>query len=174
MSIRSDAVELGPELVALRQELHQIPEIGLQLPRTQERVLAALADLPLELTTGTALSSITAVLRGTRPGPVVLLRGDMDALPVTERSGEDFTSKHDGVMHACGHDLHTAGLVGAAKLLTARQTELAGDVVFMFQPGEEGFDGAGHMIREGVLTAAGRKADLAYGLHVLSSSLPAH
>ena len=174
MTIRADAEELRPELVALRQELHQIPEIGLQLPRTQERVLAALADLPLEVTTGTAVSSVTAVLRGTRRGPVVLLRGDMDALPVTERSGEEFTSKNDGVMHACGHDLHTAGLVGAAKLLAARRAELAGDVVFMFQPGEEGFDGAGHMIREGVLTAAGRKADLAYGLHVLSSSLPAH
>jgi amidohydrolase len=174
MSIRADAAELGPELIALRRDLHQIPEIGLHLPRTQERVLAALDGLPLELTTGTDLSSVTAVLRGARPGPVVLLRGDMDALPVIERTGEEFTSKHDGAMHACGHDLHTAGLVGAARLLSARRADLGGDVVFMFQPGEEGCDGAGHMIREGVLDAAGRRADLAYGLHVVSDMMPAH
>jgi hippurate hydrolase len=174
MNIRADAAELGPDLIALRRELHQIPEIGLHLPRTQERVLTALEGLPLEISLGTGLSSITGVLRGGRPGPVVLLRGDMDALPIVERTGADFTSKHEGVMHACGHDLHTAGLVGAARLLCAHRTELAGDVVFMFQPGEEGFDGASHMIREGVLTAAGRKADVAYGLHVLSSLVPAH
>ena len=174
MSIRSDAVELAPELVALRRELHQIPEIGLRLPLTQERVLAALDGLPLEITTGTDVSSVTAVLRGGRAGPAVLLRGDMDALPVTERTGLDFTSKHEGVMHACGHDLHTAGLVGAARLLAARRTELPGDVVFMFQPGEEGWDGAGHMIREGVLTAAGQTVAAAYGLHVLSADIPKH
>jgi amidohydrolase len=174
MSIREDAGQIAPELVALRRELHQIPEIGLHLPRTQERVLAALADLPLEISTGTDLSSVTAVLRGGRPGPAVLLRGDMDALPVTERTGEEFTSRHDGAMHACGHDLHTAGLVGAARLLAARRAELPGDIVFMFQPGEEGFDGAGHMIREGVLSAAGRPVVAAYGLHVLSSELLPH
>ncbi|HEY3753731.1 MAG TPA: M20 family metallopeptidase [Pseudonocardiaceae bacterium] len=174
MSIRSDAAELAPELVALRRELHQIPEIGLHLPRTQERVLAALDGLPLEISTGTDLSSVTAVLRGGLPGPAVLLRGDMDALPVTERSGEEFTSRIDGAMHACGHDLHTAGLVGAARLLSARRAELPGDIVFMFQPGEEGWDGAGHMIREGVLDAAGRPVTAAYGLHVLSGEVPRH
>jgi amidohydrolase len=169
MSIRTDAAALQPELAALRRELHSIPEIGLDLPRTQGTVLAALAGLPLEISTGTGLSSVTAVLRGGSPGPVVLLRGDMDALPVTEKSGEEFSSRHTGAMHACGHDLHTAGLVGAARLLSARRAEIAGDVVFMFQPGEEGFDGAGHMIAEGVLEAAGRPADAAYALHVVSS-----
>ena len=172
MSLLTDARELQDELVILRRELHQIPEIGLHLPRTQERLLAALDGLPLEITPGAGLSSVTGVLRGGRPGPVVLLRGDMDALPVTERAGAEFTSRNDGVMHACGHDLHTAGLVGTARLLSARRAELAGDVVFMFQPGEEGFDGAGHMIREGVLDAAGRPVEAAYGLHVLSSMLP--
>lgn len=172
MGLREDAAALQGELAQLRRELHQIPEIGLHLPLTQARVLTALSDLPLEVSTGTGLSSVTAVLRGSRPGPVVLLRGDMDALPVTEESGVEFTSRHDGAMHACGHDLHTAGLVGAARLLCARREELAGDVVFMFQPGEEGFDGAAHMIEEGVLTAAGRPADAAYGLHVFSSLLP--
>jgi len=89
---------------------------------------------------------------------------------VTEASGEEFSSTHDGAMHACGHDLHTAGLVGAARLLAARREELAGDVVFMFQPGEEGWDGAGHMIEEGVLTASGKHVDAAYGLHVSAAS----
>ncbi|HEY8474916.1 MAG TPA: M20 family metallopeptidase [Natronosporangium sp.] len=169
MSLRDDAKALAPELVALRRELHQIPEIGLQLPLTQEKVLNALAGLPLEISTGERVSSVTAVLRGGRPGPVVLLRGDMDALPVTERTGEPFSSKHEGAMHACGHDLHTAGLVGAAKLLAARAAELPGDVIFMFQPGEEGHDGARYMIEEGVLEAAGRPVVAAYGLHVSSS-----
>jgi hippurate hydrolase len=95
----------------------------------------------------------------------------MDALPVAERTGEAFTSRHEGSMPACGHDLHTAGLVGAARLLAARREELAGDIVFMFQPGEEGFDGAAHMLAEGVLTAAGRPVEAAYGLHVFSSML---
>jgi amidohydrolase len=170
VSLREDAKELAPELVALRRELHQVPEIGLDLPETQRRVLAALDGLPLEIGLGTGLTSVTAVLRGEGgPGPAVLLRGDMDALPVTERTGLPYASRHEGAMHACGHDLHTAGLVGAARLLCARRAELAGDVVFMFQPGEEGHDGAGRMIAEGVLSAAGRRVDAAYGLHVTSS-----
>jgi amidohydrolase len=171
--LRTQALDMGEELRALRRELHQIPEIGLDLPRTQETVLAALDGLPLDITTGTSLSSITAVLRGGKPGgPIVLLRGDMDALPVVEKTGLPYTSRHENAMHACGHDLHTAGLVGAARLLSARREELPGDVVFMFQPGEEGAHGAEKMIEEGILTAAGRKADAAYGLHVLSYRLP--
>ncbi|WP_199043896.1 M20 metallopeptidase family protein [Glycomyces salinus] len=172
MSLRQEAAAIGDDLIALRRELHKTPEIGLDLPKTQAAVLAALEGLPLEITTGERLSSVTAVLRGGRPGPVVLLRGDMDALPVAEEPGVGFASEHEGTMHACGHDLHTAGLVGAARLLCARRDELAGDVVFMFQPGEEGFDGAGHMIAEGVLEAAGRPADAAYGLHVASDMVP--
>jgi hippurate hydrolase len=168
-SLWEDAKALAPELVALRRELHQIPEIGLELPKTQAAVLAALDGLPLEVSLGSRVSSVTAVLRTGRPGPVVLLRGDMDALPVTERTGEEFASRQPGAMHACGHDLHTAGLVGAARLLAARAGELAGDVVFMFQPGEEGHDGARYMIEEGVLEAAGRPVDAAYGIHVTSS-----
>jgi amidohydrolase len=171
MNLREEAVELGPELIALRRELHRIPEIGLELPKTQARVLSALDGLPLEVTTGTGLSSITAVLRG-GPGPVVLLRGDMDALPVQEQLPISYGSEHAGAMHACGHDLHTAGLVGAARLLSAHKDELAGDVVFMFQPGEEGWDGAALMVEEGVLDAAGRPVDAAYGLHVTSSMHP--
>ena len=122
------------ELVELRLTLHQQPEVGLDLPRTQATIIAALEGLDLEITTGEGLSSVTAVLRGARPGPVVLLRSDMDALPVTEATGLDFASAN-GAMHACGHDLHMAGLVGAARMLAARREELPGTVVFMFQPG---------------------------------------
>lgn len=172
MNLREEAASIEDELIELRRALHRIPEIGFHLPKTQAAVLAALDGLPLEVDTGAGLSSVTAVLRGGGPGPVVLLRGDMDALPVTEESDADYVSGHDGVMHACGHDLHTAGLVGAARLLSAHREELRGDVVFMFQPGEEGFDGAGRMIDEGVLSAAGRPADAAYGLHVLSDTVP--
>ncbi|MGP3930345.1 M20 metallopeptidase family protein [Nonomuraea sp. KM88] len=172
MSFTESAQDMRDEIVQLRHSLHTTPEIGLQLPRTQEKVLAALDGLPLEIKTGTALSSVTAVLRGGRPGPAVLLRGDMDALPVTEKNDLPYVSRLAGQMHACGHDLHTAMLVGAARLLSARRDELAGDVVFMFQPGEEGHDGAKHMIAEGVLDAAGSRPVAAYGMHVVSSMLP--
>lgn len=144
--------------------------MGLDLPRTQEKVLAALDGLPLEIGLGRSLSSVTAVLRGSSPGPAVLLRADMDALPLTERSGLDYASRIADRMHACGHDLHTAMLVGAARILA--DAEFAGSVVFMFQPGEEGSAGARHMIAEGVLDAAGTRPVAAYGLHVTSSLLP--
>lgn len=172
MDLREDGERLRDDLIRLRRDLHQEPEIGLHLPATQARVLDALDGLPLEVSTGTGLSSVTAVLRGDRPGPVVLLRGDMDALPVTELTELPYTSRIDGVMHACGHDLHVAGLVGAARLLAARRGALAGDVVFMFQPGEEGYNGAKVMLDEGVLDAAGRRVDAAYALHVLATDFP--
>jgi hippurate hydrolase len=173
MSTVERARELQDELTELRRALHREPELGLHLPRTQEKVLAALDGLPLEISTGRSLSSVTAVLRGTGgPGGAVLLRGDMDALPIQETTGLDYASRSDGRMHACGHDLHTAGLVGAARLLCDRRERLSGDVVFMFQPGEEGFNGAGLMIEEGVLDAAGKKLDAAYAIHVSAGLLP--
>src|SRR3954466_14047067 len=171
-SLREDARAMQDELVQLRHTLHRRPEVGLRLPQTQETVLQALDGLGLEVSTGRELSSVTAVLRGGRPGPAVLLRGDMDALPVQEENGLDFRSEIDGVMHACGHDLHTAMLVGAARLLIAHRDALAGDVVFMFQPGEEGWDGAGYMLREGVLDAAASPVTSAYGMHVMSAMSP--
>jgi amidohydrolase len=171
-----DAEALADELTDLRHRLHAEPELGLALPRTQEKVLAALDGLPLEITTGTSTTSVTAVLRGgqARDGerPVVLLRGDMDALPVAEEVDVPFRSTIPGLMHACGHDLHTAMLVGAARVLAARREQLPGDVVFMFQPGEEGFDGARYMIDEGVLDAAGVRPVAAYALHVMSNLTP--
>ena len=165
----SAAEAILPELQELRRRLHARPEVGLLLPETQGAVLESLAGLDLEIVTGTSLSSVVAVLRGGAtgdgPGPVVLLRGDMDALPVRERTGLDFAATN-GAMHACGHDLHVAGLVGAAKLLHARRDELPGTVVFMFQPGEEGFGGGSIMIEEGVLDAAGEPPSVAYAVHV--------
>ncbi|MER8039937.1 M20 metallopeptidase family protein [Streptomyces hydrogenans] len=172
MFTHSDALAHADTLIPLRHDLHRAPELGLDLPLTQRRVLDALAGLPLEITLGERLSSVTAVLRGGRPGPAVLLRGDMDALPVQEDTGVPYASELPGRMHACGHDLHTAGLVGAARLLAARRDELPGDVVFMFQPGEEGMGGAGLMIEEGVLDAAGSRVVAAYALHVTSTLLP--
>ncbi|WP_114855138.1 M20 family metallopeptidase [Brachybacterium sp. YJGR34] len=153
------------ELVDLRRRLHAVPEIGLHLPLTRQLVLEALEGLGLEITLGEAAGSLVAVLRGGRPGPVVLLRADMDALPLVEETGLPFAAT-TGAMHACGHDLHMAGLVGAARLLAARREELPGDVLLMFQPGEEGHDGAAIMLREGLLEAAGSRPVAAYGVHV--------
>ncbi|HKD96917.1 MAG TPA: M20 family metallopeptidase [Micromonosporaceae bacterium] len=164
-----DAVEaIRDDLVRLRRDVHADPEIGMQLPRTQQKILAALEGLPLEITLGRALSSVVAVLRGGLPGPTVLLRGDMDALPVQESNGLDYISKVPGTMHACGHDLHVAGLVGAARLLCQVRDELPGNVVFMFQPGEESPGGAAPMIAEGLLDVAGSRVDAAYTIHVSS------
>ena len=165
----TEAREIQNELAAIRRLIHQEPEIGLDLPKTQAKILAALEGLGLEVSTGKALSSVTAVLRASDSKKTVLLRADMDALPVTELADLPYKSQIDGAMHACGHDLHVAMLIGAAKLLVKNKSQLNGDVVFMFQPGEEGFDGAGHMIKEGVLTASGRKADTTYGIHVMLS-----
>ncbi|MFJ5695221.1 M20 family metallopeptidase [Arthrobacter sp. NPDC093125] len=195
MPIAADAKEMQGDLARFRHALHWEPEIGLDLPRTQEKVLKALDGLPYEITLGKDTTSVTAVLRGGAPGgadgaagraggagraagaawtgrPAVLLRADMDGLPVQEKTGVDYTSRIDGAMHACGHDLHTSMLAGAATLLAERQHQLPGDVVLMFQPGEEGFDGASYMIREGVLDAPGRRVDAAYGMHVFSSLEP--
>jgi hippurate hydrolase len=168
----ADAAALLPELTRLRRELHAEPEVGLELPLTQRKVLGALAGLPLEVTLGKQLSSVVAVLRGERPGPTVLLRGDMDALPLEEATGLDFASRFPGRMHACGHDLHTTMLAGAARLLCDRRDELAGNVIFMFQPGEEHDAGGRLMIEEGVLDAAGDRPVAAYVLHTLSGQLP--
>ncbi|GGB70908.1 M20 metallopeptidase family protein [Knoellia flava] len=173
------AQAMAPELVELRRELHRHPELGNDLPRTQRTVLDALEGLDLEITTGREVSSVVAVLRGRgasrTPGeerPVVLLRGDMDGLPVTEVTGLDYASQEPGLMHACGHDLHTAALVGAARILHELRDELVGDVVLMFQPGEEGPGGAEPMLREGLLEAAGRRVDTAYATHVYAAERP--
>jgi hippurate hydrolase len=166
-----EAAALAPRLISLRRELHRDPEIGLDLPRTRKRVLDALAGLPLEITTSDADGSVVAVITGAAPAArrhCVFLRGDMDALPVREETGLDYAAAGD-TMHACGHDLHTAMLAGAAMLLADRRDELAGDVVLLFQPGEEGFNGAARMIEAGALDASPAPAVAAYALHVTSA-----
>jgi amidohydrolase len=161
-------------LIGLRRRLHRVPELGLDLPRTKEIVMEALDGLPVEITEHTDTSGVVAVLKGEADrgdGAVVLLRGDMDALPLTEQTGLPYAADEPR-MHACGHDLHTSMLLGAAEILSLWRASMPGSVVFMFQPGEEGFDGARHMIDAGVLGAAGRMADAAYALHVTPAVLP--
>lgn len=165
----SDATELQTDLTALRRELHQIPEFGLSLPKTLARVLSEISDLG-EVTLSHSISSAVLHIKGGKPGPTVLLRCDMDALAVVEDTGLDFASTN-GFMHACGHDLHTAIGVGAARLLSARRDQLHGDVIIWFQPGEEGHGGADIMIDEGALLVSGQKPIAAYGIHVFSKFL---
>ena len=156
--------------IDMRRRLHRHPEIGLQLPETQAVVLEAFAELPVEVIAGRSTSSVVGVLRGARPGPTYLLRGDMDALPVREDTGLPFASEIPGRMHACGHDTHVAMLLGAARLLAERRDELAGQVVFMAQPGEEGYHGARYMLEEGLLDAVPEApVSGAFALHISSS-----
>ena len=164
--------------VALRRDLHKWPEIGNTLPKTREQVLSALEGLPLDITLHATTSGIAALLTGDKPGPTVMLRGDMDALPMPEDTGLDFASKTENCMHACGHDTHTSMLVSAAKLLSERKNEIPGRVLFMFQPGEEGHHGAKFMLDEGLLDVPKHRdgsaspITSAYALHI-TSSLPA-
>ena len=159
-----DAQEFQPEVVRLRRAIHRHPELGLHLPRTQAAVVEALEGLGLSIRTGERLTSVVATLEGARPGPSILLRADMDALPVQEETGLEFASAVEGVMHACGHDAHLAMLVGAARLLVRHRDQLAGRVILMFQPGEEGYHGARHMLEEG-LNVGGVAPAAAFALH---------
>ncbi|MCU1368192.1 MAG: Amidohydrolase [Ilumatobacteraceae bacterium] len=161
--------------IDLRRRLHQWPEVGNHLPITRDTVLEALQGLPLDISLHSTTSGFGAMLTGSKPGPTILLRGDMDALPMPEDTGEDFASKVAGTMHACGHDTHTAMLVGAAQMLSSRRSGLAGRVLFMFQPGEEGHHGARHMLDEGLLDvpalADGTASPVtgAFALHITSA-----
>ncbi len=163
-SLIAAAQRLQPGIVALRRDLHRHPEIGNYLPQTRAIVEAAVQDLPIDLHRHESTSGLVAVLGGHLDGPAIILRGDMDALPMPEDTGLEFASEIPGVMHACGHDLHTAMLVGAARLLTEYAADLPGPVVFMFQPGEEGHHGAKLMLDEGLLDVV--RAEKAFALHV--------
>lgn len=159
---------LSDSIVALRRAIHAEPELGLHTPKTRDKVRAALAHLPLTWREGSSTTGLMATLKGgAGPGRRVLLRGDMDALPMTEETGLDFSSTIPGAMHACGHDTHTAMLAGAAELLCARADDLAGEVQFMFQPGEEGFHGARFMLDDGLIDPL---PDAAFALHIMPNS----
>jgi len=162
-----EAQALLPDLVALRRAIHAEPELGLSLPKTTAKVKQALAGLSLEYREGPSTTGLIAVLRGAEEGRTVLLRGDMDALPMHEDTGLAFASGTAGAMHACGHDSHVAMLVGAARLLSAKRDALKGAVLFMFQPGEEGWHGARHMIDDGLLDSL---PDAAFALHVMPNA----
>jgi amidohydrolase len=166
-SLLDAARQIEPRIVALRRAIHAEPELGLETPLTLAKVRAELADLPLEWREGTSATGAVATLKGGKPGRCVLLRGDMDALPMEEHTGLPFASTIPGRMHACGHDTHTAMLAGAARILAARQADLAGEVRFMFQPGEEGFHGARYMINDGLLDPL---PDAAFALHIMPNS----
>lgn len=163
---------------SVRRDLHRWPEVGLDLPKTRDRVLEALDGLPLDITLHKTTSGIAALLTGDKPGPTVMLRGDMDALPMPEDTGLDYSSQVDNVMHACGHDTHVAMLAGAARMLSERKSSLPGRVLFMFQPGEEGYGGAEYMLDEGLLNVPpledGTPSPIsaAYAIHI-TSSMPA-
>jgi len=162
-AIREEAEAGLKPVVDLRRAIHREPELGIANPVTIGRVGDALADLPLEVHRGDGeITSMWADLKGSADGPTVLLRADTDALPMTEDTDLEFKSQIDGRAHACGHDAHTAMLVGAARILAARREDFAGTVRFMFQPGEEGMGGAALMIKEGVLDGV----DAAYALHI--------
>jgi amidohydrolase len=158
---------IAGRIVSLRRAIHSEPELGLDTPRTLAKVKAELADLPLEWREGPSCTGAVAVLNAGKAGRSVLLRGDMDALPMDEHTGLDFASTIPGRMHACGHDTHTAMLAGAARVLAARAGELAGEVRFMFQPGEEGYHGARFMLEDGLLDPL---PDAAFALHIMPNA----
>ncbi len=170
--LRAEALEVLSDAVDLRRRIHRWPELGLDLPRTQQAVVDELVGIPVDVVVGSRISSVVATLEGSAPGPTILLRADMDALAQHEATGLDFASERDGIMHACGHDAHIAMLVGAARLLARHRGDLAGTVRFMFQPGEEGHHGAKVMLEEGVLDAP--PVGAAFAIHSLPTSLSGH
>ena len=162
-----DARGIADRITALRRAIHAEPELGLETPKTLAKVKAELADLPLEWREGASCTGAVAVLNARKADRSVLLRGDMDALPMEEHTGLPFASTVSGRMHACGHDTHTAMLAGAARILSARADAIPGEVRFMFQPGEEGYHGARFMIDDGLLHPL---PDAAFALHIMPNA----
>ncbi|HLF77511.1 MAG TPA: M20 family metallopeptidase [Dehalococcoidia bacterium] len=158
------AKALRPSLVADRRSIHQHPELPYQEERTSALVAARLHELGIEHRTGIAETGVIGLIHGGRPGKTVLLRADMDALPIEEVSSEPYASVNRGVMHACGHDGHTAMLMAAARILLERRESLPGDIKLMFQPAEEGGAGALRMIEQGILEEP--HVDAAFGIHL--------
>ncbi len=161
---RTEAEALSNELIGWRRDFHQHPELGFHEQRTAGVIAGALTSLGMEVRTGIAETGVVAVLEGNQPGPTILLRFDMDALPIQEATGATYASVQPGVMHACGHDGHVAVGLGTARLLQRHQSELAGRVLFVFQPAEEGLGGAARMIADGVLERP--RPDRALAMHL--------
>jgi len=163
--IEEQARRVAPEVVAIRRDFHSHPELSFQELRTSERVASILERLDLEVKRNIATTGVVGLLRGAAEGPTIALRADMDALPITEKTGLPFASTNPGVMHACNHDGHMAMVLGAAMALVKMRESLRGNVKFLFQPGEEGYAGARRMIEEGVLEDEPR-IDAAFALHL--------
>jgi len=157
---------LVDEVIATRRDLHEHPELGFEETRTARIVAQRLQELNYDVHTGIGKTGVVGLRRGTRPGKTIMLRADMDALPLAEETGHNFTSREPGKMHACGHDGHVAMLLGAARLIAERAGELAGTIVLCFQPAEEGKGGAKAMVDEGMLERFG--VERAFGLHLFS------
>ncbi len=177
--VKQEAAKVVPAITEIRHQIHQNPELSNREEKTAALVADYLRTLGLEVRTGVAKTGVVALLKGGRPGRVVAVRADMDALPVTEQTDLPFASRvrstylgqDVGVMHACGHDVHTAVQLGVASVLTAMKAELPGTVKFIFQPAEEGPPpgepgGASLMVKEGVLQNP--KPDAIFGLHAFS------
>ena len=164
MTILTQALEIKEETIQLRRDFHRHPELGFEEVRTSGIVTERLKVLGLEVTTGIGKTGVVGLLRGKAETPVLLLRFDMDALPITEDTGVDYASEEPGKMHACGHDSHTAVGLSVAKILTSMRDQLPGTIKFVFQPAEEGDGGAALMVKEGVLENP--KPDYSMGMHV--------
>ena len=156
--------KIEPDLIALRRDIHRHPELGFTEERTASIAAERAKTLGLEVRAGLGGTGVIADLDGAQPGPTLLLRADMDALPVQETTGVDFTSQVPGMMHACGHDAHVSALIGAATLLSEMRDEIAGRVRFAFQPAEELLTGASRMIEDGAMDGV----DQVLGAHVFS------
>jgi len=164
IDLRSLVAKETARTITLRRDLHRIPETAFNEYKTSALVAERLRSLGLEVVTGIAGTGVVGLLRGSRPGPTVMLRADMDALPMVEATGLPFASSHQGVMHACGHDGHMAMALGAAAVLAPLNDQIAGNVKFVFQPAEEGPGGAKTMINEGVLKDP--DVDVCIGCHL--------
>ena len=151
IDIKGEAQELFPYTRDLRRDFHRHPELGFQEVRTAGIVARELTEMGLEVSTGIGKTGVVATLEGARSGPVLLVRFDMDALPIQEETGVEYASQTPGVMHACGHDGHTAIGLTVAKILDAHKDDLGGTVKLVFQPAEEGLGGAEAMVADGVL-----------------------
>jgi amidohydrolase len=164
MTFLDEAMRIKEETIALRRDIHSHPELGFEEKRTSKIVADTLESLGISVTRGVAETGVVGILEGIRKSPVLLLRFDMDALPITEDTGVEYASQNHGVMHACGHDSHVAIGLSVAKLLSAKRDRLQGTIKFVFQPAEEGGGGAEKMVEAGVLENP--KPDYSMGVHV--------
>ncbi len=165
--LKKEILALEDEMISLRRDFHMYPELGMNERRTADKIKQYLENMGLKAITGVAQTGLVSLIQGKGPGKTLMLRADMDALPVFEKNDIAFKSKNDGVMHACAHDGHMAILLCAARILNARKKEFSGNIKLVFQPAEEAMAGAFFMISEGVLESP--RVDAALGLHLFTS-----